>query len=106
MMVGGSGPMIAPFFLGLGLPKKKLIATKAMCQAVVQFLKIPAFMTLVGVSFEGQWDFLLLLTAATWLGTWVGTRVIDRLHDQLYERILKATLTLLGVIFLYRGMVG
>ena len=46
MLVGATGPFIAPFFLRENVLKEELIATKAFCQAFVHLWKLPAFMSI------------------------------------------------------------
>jgi uncharacterized membrane protein YfcA len=43
MTIGAAGPLIAPFFLKIGLSRQAIIGTKAACQAVGHLVKIAIF---------------------------------------------------------------
>lgn len=106
MIVGASGPLIAPFFFGQGLDKRRLIATKAFCQAVVQFTKLPAFLLIGAVSLKETGWLLVGLTVTSAMGTWMGTRVLDRLDEATFEKLIRWTLTILAVRMVYVGLVA
>lgn len=95
MLVGASGPMIAPFFAGLR--KREMVATKAFCQWAVHFVKLPAFIFVAGVSFEGKWKLLAALAAATVVGTQLGDLLLARMSERTYERAVKAALLILAL---------
>ncbi len=106
MIVGASGPLIAPFFFGRGLEKKKLIATKAFCQAVVQVTKLPAFFLIGAVNLQETGWLLVGLTVTSAIGTWIGTRVLDRIDEVLFEKLIRWTLTVIAVKMIYTGVVA
>ncbi len=106
MIVGPSGPLIAPFFFGQGLEKRRLIATKAFCQALIQVTKLPAFLLIGAVSLQ-EWGWLLLgLTVTSGIGTWIGTRVLDRIDEETFEKLIRWALAILSVRMIYLGVVG
>jgi uncharacterized protein len=96
MLVGPSGPLIAPFFIHQGFSKSVVIATKAFCQMLVQGIKAPLFM------FDGSFSFLkfkkeiLILVIGVTSGTFIGNRIVDRLSENAYHRIVKFALVILG----------
>ncbi|MEW6056570.1 MAG: sulfite exporter TauE/SafE family protein [Bdellovibrionota bacterium] len=97
MIAGATGPMIIPFFMNLGLEKKKLIGTKAFCQSLIHFIKIPAFVFFGNFNFAANSRLLALFAVSSFLGAWIGTKIIDRMSVNLYEKIIKWTVTLMAL---------
>jgi uncharacterized membrane protein YfcA len=104
MVAGATGPMIAPFFMGIGLNKNRMIATKAYCQSIVQLIKLPFFAAFGGVSLEKHWHLLVLFAVASALGAILGRRLVDWMSERTYERIVKVTVIVLAArMFLGAG---
>jgi uncharacterized membrane protein YfcA len=94
--VGATGPLIAPFFLNLGLSRFSLIGTKAACQMLGHLAKLVVF-GVAGFAF-GNWLLLLaVLSGCVIAGTWVGSRLLHRVSEVWFVRIYKAVLTLIAV---------
>jgi uncharacterized membrane protein YfcA len=102
MVAGATGPMIAPFFMGIGLSKNRMIATKAYCQSTVQLVKLPFFTLFGGVSLSSYWQLLVLFAIASALGAVFGRRLTDWLTEKTYERIVRVTVDVLAA----RMMIG
>jgi len=96
MAVGATGPLIAPFFLNLGLSRFALIGTKAACQAAGHLAKIAVF-GLAGFAFADYLPLLALMTAAVIAGTWAGSRILDRVDEVLFVRLYKGVLTVVAL---------
>jgi len=94
--VGSSGPLIAPFFLGLGLTRHQIIGTKAACQVQGHLTKIVVF-GLAGFAWS-EYSMLLGLTIlAVVAGTVVGSRILDRVNEETFVVLYKYTLTLIAL---------
>jgi len=94
--LGATGPLIAPFFLNLGLSRQALVGTKATCQLLGHLAKIVVF-GVVGFAY-GAWAVLLaLLSVAVIVGTWLGSRILDRVPERVFIRLYKTVLTLIAV---------
>lgn len=94
--VGATGPLIAPFFLNLGLSRFELIGTKAACQSLGHLAKIVVFGA-VGFAFA---DFVPLLVGLSLLvvaGTWLGTRVLARVNERVFTALYRGVLTLVAL---------
>ena len=101
--VGATGPLIAPFFLNLGLPRQALVGTKAACQALGHLVKVLVF-GLVGFAFSTYALPLSLLCVAVVAGTWVGSQVLGRVSETLFIRLYKTILTLVALrLLLWEG---
>lgn len=96
MLVGATGPIIAPFFLHAKLLKEKLIATKAVCQSTIHILKLVAFGT-IGVSFQDLSALILLLGAAVIIGTFLGKKLLHRISEQTFVYLVKAALAVIAI---------
>ena len=93
--VGATGPLIAPFFLNLGLSRFALIGTKAACQTLGHLAKLVVF-GVAGFAF-GKWILLLgLLSACVVAGTWLGSRLLEKVNEVWFVRAYKTVLTLIA----------
>ena len=94
--LGATGPLIAPFFLNLGLGRQALVGTKAVCQLLGHLTKAVVFGA-AGFAY-GQWGTPLALLCATGVaGTWVGSRILDRVDEQRFTILYKTVLTAIAL---------
>ncbi len=94
--VGATGPLIAPFFLNMGLTRHAIIGTKAACQTLGHLAKITVF-GVAGFAFAEYLGPLLLLGAMVVGGTWIGSRLLEHVSELWFTRIYKAVLTLIAL---------
>ena len=94
--IGATGPLIAPFFLNLGLTRRALIGTKAACQAAGHLAKIVIF-GLGGFAYAAFALPLVLLSGVTVAGTWLGSRVLERVSERLFVRLYKTVLSVIAL---------
>ena len=92
LTVGATGPLIAPFFLNLGLPRQGIIGTKAACQTLGHVTKIAIFGA-TGFAFAAFALPLALLCVAVVVGTWIGSRILGRVSEIWFTRLYKTVLT-------------
>ena len=90
--IGATGPLIAPFYLNLGLPRQALIGTKAACQTLAHLAKLIVF-SAAGFAFSGWLLPLARLSASTAAGTRVGSAVLDRVSEAAFVKLYKLVLT-------------
>jgi uncharacterized membrane protein YfcA len=101
--VGATGPLIAPFFLNLGLSRHAIVGTKAACQAISHVVKIVVF-GVVGFAFAHYALPLLLLCAAVVAGTWIGSQVLGRVSERLFLVLYKGVITVVALrLVLWEG---
>lgn len=104
MLVGATGPLIAPFFLRENVLKEELIATKAFCQAFVHLWKLPAFMA-IGFDYGEYTGALALLVAMVIVGTLVGKRLLNKVSERLFIVLIKTALTAIALkLLLYDAL--
>jgi len=94
--IGATGPLVAPFFLNLGMKRQAVIGTQAGVQALGHIVKIVLF---AGFGFAFREHIVLLLgaSAGAIAGTWVGSRLLDRISERAFTRLYKTVLTLLAL---------
>jgi uncharacterized membrane protein YfcA len=96
VVVGATGPLIAPFFLREGWRKEEIIATKAACQVFVHIQKIVAF-GLVGFAFADELPRVVPLALMVVLGTVVGKKFLRRLTERQFRLAYRLVLTVLAL---------
>jgi uncharacterized membrane protein YfcA len=94
--IGATGPLLEPFFLGLGLERQGLVGTKAACQAAAHLAKIAVFGA-AGFAFGAWGGALALLAVASVAGTWIGSRLLDGFSEEGFRRLYVAVLTLVAL---------
>ncbi len=96
LTVGAVGPLIAPLFARLNFVKERLIATKATCQLLTHFMKIPAFLLLrdLELSRLGILASIMILTVIP--GTLIGKRILKGVSDRYFRIGYRVALTLAG----------
>jgi uncharacterized membrane protein YfcA len=94
--VGATGPLLAPFFLNLGLARQAIIGTKAGCQMLGHLAKLAVF-GFAGFAFGSYLMPLLMLSAAVVAGTWLGSRILGRVSEAWFTRLYKGVLTLIAL---------
>jgi uncharacterized membrane protein YfcA len=94
--VGAAGPLIAPFFLRIGLTRQALIGTKAACQTVGHLAKIAIF-GVAGFAFANYAVELALLSLCVIAGTWIGSQLLESVSETWFIRLYKTVLTLIAI---------
>ncbi len=103
--IGATGPLIAPFFLNLGLTRFALIGTKAACQAAAHISKIIVF-GVVGFAFTEYFALLVALSASVVFGTMVGSRILNHVNELWFVRLYKGVLTLVALHLVVGEILG
>lgn len=94
--VGATGPLIAPFFLNLGLSRQGVVGSKAACQSLGHLAKLVVF-GVVGFAYLDWALPLLSLSLAVIAGTWAGSHVLERVNERTFMILFKTVLTLVAV---------
>ncbi len=102
-IIGATGPLIAPFFLNLGLIRQSLVGTKAACQALGHIAKIVVF-GWAGFVFREHLVTLVGMSAMVVGGTWVGSRILERVNEASFVLLYRGVLTLVALrLVLWEG---
>ncbi len=105
LLVGATGPLIAPFFLRDDLTKEEIVATKAACQAAGHLLKLPAFFYL-GFEYGEYMPMILSMSVAAIVGTKLGVLILGRMNEDIFRVIYKLALGAAALRILYKIFMG
>lgn len=94
--VGATGPLIAPFYLNLGLSRQAIVGTKAMCQTLGHVAKLIVFGA-AGFAFGEHLPAIAVLALFTVAGTWLGSQLLERLDERGFAWLYKGVLTVVAV---------
>lgn len=94
--IGAVGPLIAPFFLNLGLRRQALVGTKAACQTLGHLVKLAIFGG-AGFAFHEHLPLLVGACLSVLAGTWLGSRMLERASEALFIALYRGVLTLIAL---------
>ena len=97
IFVGAVGPLIAPFFLSKNLNKEQIIANKAASQMITHLSKIPLFIYFFNMNYKAEWNILVPLIIAVYIGTNFGKRILSFIPEALFRKIFKITLFIIAI---------
>lgn len=99
-LLGGVGPLLAPFFLAYGLTKASYVATISLSAIVMHVAKLATY---GGTSVLTRDAVLLGLTLGLIMlpGSWAGKKLVDRVSEQAFAIIVEVALTASGLWFLF-----
>ena len=93
---GAVGPLIAPTFARQDFVKERLIATKALCQASLHVLKIPALLMLVQMNVGRLGTIALTMIVMVIFGTLLGKRLLKFVNDEQFRVAYRMALVVTG----------
>jgi uncharacterized membrane protein YfcA len=96
MTIGATGPLIAPFFLNLGLDRRALVGTKAACQTMGHLVKIALF-GMAGFAFAPHLALLVTAGACVVAGTWIGSQILERVSERFFRWLYMGVLTVIAL---------
>lgn len=96
VVIGTTGPLIAPFFLNLGLTRQGVVGTQAACQMAGHLAKVAVFV-IGGFVLLPYAPLLALMIPAAVAGTWVGSRLLDRVDERRFKIVYKTILTVIAL---------
>jgi uncharacterized membrane protein YfcA len=103
VVLGAVGPIIDPFFLGLGLSRQALVGTKAACQTLGHTVKVGIF-GVAGFAFAEHAPLLALGALCAVAGSFVGSRLLDRLSERSFLWLYRSVLTALAVRLIWNAL--
>jgi uncharacterized membrane protein YfcA len=96
ILVGATGPLLAPFFLRDDLSKEQIVSTQACCQMVTHIIKIPVFLGL-GFAYLDHQVLIALMFVGTIIGTTLGVKFLKKMNPQVFVYIYKTVLVLVAL---------
>ncbi len=97
LTLGAIGPLIGPMFARRNFVKERLVATKAMCQAIIHLIKIPAFLWLGSLQVGRLGSLTLLLAVMVIPGTLAGQAVLKHVTETQFVRMYRVVLGIAGL---------
>jgi uncharacterized membrane protein YfcA len=103
LLTGVSGPLIDTYFLGGGMERRQIVATKAVCQVFSHGAKFAYFGGRVDLAAGLDPWMAALAIAASMIGTSLARPILDRLTDTQYRRWATHIITTIAVAYLAQG---
>lgn len=108
LSAGVAGPALDFFYVKTQLSRKEIVATKAVTMFASHLVKIFYFgLPLIAANglttLPPLWVFFAAIPCIIG-GTFVGTRILNRLSDISFKSYTKYLVTLIGIIYLWRGL--
>ena len=101
VFIGATGPLIAPFFIDGKLTKNNIIANKAACQMITHLGKIPLFILFFNINYIKEYQMLLPLVAAVFIGTNFGKSVLQFIPENIFKILFKIALTVIALQLIF-----
>jgi len=96
VVIGATGPLIAPFFLNLGLSRQGVVGTQAACQMAGHLAKVAVFV-IGGFVLLPYAPLLALMIPAAIVGTWAGSRALEHVDERHFKVAYKTILSLIAL---------
>lgn len=104
VVIGATGPLIAPFFLNLGLSRQGIVGTQAACQMAGHLAKVAVFV-IGGFVLLPYLPLLALMIPAAILGTWAGSRALEHVEERHFKIAYKTILTVIALRLVVEAVV-
>ena len=99
-LVGSAGPLLNAMYLGYGLSKERMIATKAVNQVCMHAVKI-VFYCIFGVMTQHYFLYGLVIGIAAFPGNWIGRWVLTKMNDQSFRRLAFGFIAIAGMTLIW-----
>jgi uncharacterized protein len=104
LLSGATGPLIDTFFLGGGLERRQVIATKAVCQVINHGTKFVYFGGLVDQAAGLDPIMASAAVAASIAGTSAARPVLERLSDTQFRVWAGRIVTMIAAFYVAQGL--
>jgi len=104
-IMGGSGPILNPFFIRYGAAKESIVATKSLNSLLMQIVKLIIYGFtghLLGLSLECG----IAVGIGAIIGTLLGKKHLIRIDDAQFKRYTMLLLLLAGSILMAKGILA
>jgi len=103
LVCGVSGPLLDTFFLGGGMERRQIVATKAVCQVAGHFSKLVYFGALVADAAALHPVMLGLAIITSMAGTTLARRILEAMTDHQFRTWADRVITVIAVYYLGQG---
>jgi uncharacterized membrane protein YfcA len=105
MLVSGvSGPLLDTFFLGGGMERRQIVATKAVCQVAGHLSKLVYFGVLVADAAALDPVMLGVAIAASMAGTTLARRILEAMTERQFRVWADRVITAIATVYLVQGI--
>tara|TARA_Y100000590_G_scaffold358954_1_gene414574 strand:- start:37 stop:786 length:750 start_codon:yes stop_codon:yes gene_type:complete len=101
VFIGATGPLIAPFFLNKSFVKEEIIANKAACQMISHLGKIPLFIYFFNVNYIEQYNILIPLILAVFIGTNFGKKILGFIPEKTFIKLFRFALLVIALRLIF-----
>jgi uncharacterized membrane protein YfcA len=105
LLTGVSGPLVDTFFLGGGLDRREIVATKAVCQAFGHGAKLAYFGGIIDDAAGVDPVMALLAVACSMLGTTAARRLLAAMTDLQFRLWANRLITAMACYYVIHGTV-
>lgn len=102
--VGTSGPIIDVFFIRTLRDRRTVIGTKAFLQALSHVVKIAFYWHSASALTPAEWTAVAAAAPFAIIGTSAGNAILRRLTDTSFRRWTRVVVTVIGCVYLVRGV--
>lgn len=100
-LIGSTGPIMNPLYLGYGLEKEPMVATKALNKVALHLVKLVAYGILGSLSYE-YLAYGLVIGLAAIPANWLGKQVLAQMSGQQFRQLVFAFVAVSGVTMIWQ----
>jgi uncharacterized membrane protein YfcA len=100
-LIGSTGPILHPFYLGYGLNKEEMLATKSLNVLGVHLVKLLAY-GLFGILSWQTFGYGLIIGVAALPGNFLGQWLLTKMSDQQFRRLVVIFIGVSGLFLLWQ----
>lgn len=99
-LIGSTGPIMNPMYLGYGLEKEAMVATKALNKTTLHIVKLISYLSL-GALDQTYLGYGLMMGMAAIPANWLGKQVLQRMTSEQFRQMVFALVAVSGCLMLW-----
>lgn len=103
-IAGVSGPLLDIFYVRTDMDRRKVVATKAACQACAHLAKLVYFGHAMSGGDALATELIVLAVICAVTGTSLSKFVLERLNDKQFRRWTQGLVMVIGAVYLIQGV--
>lgn len=100
-LIGSTGPVLQPLYLGYGLTKEQMLATKSFNVLGVHIVKLIAY-SVFGVLTIPYFGYGLVIGLAALPGNWLGRKVLAKMSEQQFRQLVISFIGCSAILMLWQ----